>query len=86
MDKADFTFLIASLLYMMFALAESIGLLPDPAILGLAFTFLWGILFITTMLKSRFYLQRTGNIMNIISLVLALLVFILSIIVFIKNL
>ena len=86
MDKADFTFLIASLLYMMFALAESIGLLPDPAILGLASTLLWGILFITTMLKSRFYLQRTGNIMNLISLVLSLLVFILSIIVFIKSL
>ena len=86
MDKADIAFLIASFLYMMFALAESLGLLSDPAILGLAFTFLWGIFFITTMLKSRFYLQRTGKVMNIISLALSLLVFILSIIVFIKSL
>ena len=86
MDKADFTFLIASFLYMMFALAESIGLLPDSAIFGLASTLLWGIFFITTMLKSQFYLQRTGKVMNIVSLVLSLLVFILSIIVFIYSL
>ncbi|MBP5323795.1 MAG: hypothetical protein J6Y84_08395 [Bacteroidaceae bacterium] len=71
---------------MMFALAESLGLLPDSAILGLAFILLWGIFFITTLIKSRFCLQRTGKAMNIVSLVLALLVFILSNIIIIKNL
>lgn len=86
MDKADFTFLIASFLYMMFALAESIGLLPDPATLGLAFILLWGIFFITTLIKSRFYLQRTGKVLGIFSIILSLLVFILSNIIFIKNL
>ncbi|MBO4444389.1 MAG: hypothetical protein J5814_06460 [Bacteroidaceae bacterium] len=85
MDKADFTFLITSFLYMMFALAESIGLLPDPAIFGLASALLWGIFFITTMLKTQFYLQRTGKVINIVSLVLSLLVFILSIIIIIKS-
>ncbi|MBO4443517.1 MAG: hypothetical protein J5814_01945 [Bacteroidaceae bacterium] len=83
MDKADFTFLIASFLYMMFALAESIGLLPDPATLGLAFILLWGIFFITTLIKSRFYLQRTGKVLNIASIVLSLMVFILSLIIII---
>ena len=86
MDKADFTFLVTSFLYMTLAVIERLGLLPDTLILDFAFAFLWGILFITTGVKARFYLQTANKPVNIIGFILTLLVFALSIVlIFINN-
>jgi len=80
MDKADFTFLVTSFLYMAVAIADHLGLLPDPLIHDFAFAFLWGILLITTGVKARFYLQTASKPVNVIGFILALLVFVLSIV------
>jgi len=85
MDKADFTFLVTSFLYMVLAIVERLGLLPDILILDFAFAFLWGILFITTGVKVKFYLQTTTRTVSVIGVVMALLIFILSIVLIFIN-
>ena len=85
MDKADFTFLFTSLLYMVLAIVERLGLLPDILILDFAFAFLWGILLITTGVKARFYLQTANKPVNVIGIILALLVFVSSIVLIFIN-
>ena len=85
MDKADFTFLVTSFLYMVLAIVERLGLLPDTLILDFAFAFLWGILFITTGVKAHFYLQTANKSVNVIGVILALLVFVSSIVLIFIN-
>jgi len=86
MDKADFTFLVTSFLYMAVAIVDCLGLLPDSLIHDFALAFLWGILLITTGVKAKFYLQTASKTVNIIGVILALLVFVLSIVlIFINN-
>ena len=85
MDKADFTFIVASFLYMVIAIVERLGLMLDTLILDFAFTFLWGILLITTGVKAKFYLQTTNKLVNAIGVTLALFVFVLSIVLIIIN-
>lgn len=85
MDKADFTFLVTSFLYMVLAIVERLGLLPDTLILDFAFAFLWGILFITTGVKAKFYLQTANKSVNVIGVILALLVFVSSIVLIFIN-
>lgn len=85
MDKADFTFLVTSFLYMVLAIVERLGLLPDTLILDFAFAFLWGILFITTGVKAKFYLQTANKSVNVIGVILALLVFVSSIVLIFFN-
>ena len=85
MDKADFTFLVTSFLYMVLAIVERLGLLPDTLILDFAFAFLWGILFITTGVKAKFYLQTAKKPVNVIGVNLALLVFVSSIVLIFIN-
>ena len=85
MDKADFTFLVTSFLYMVLAIVERLGLLPDTLILDFAFAFLWGVLLITTGVKARFYLLAAGKFINTAGFMLALLVFILSIVLIFIN-
>ena len=86
MDKADFTFIVASFLYMVLAIVERLGLMPDTLILDFAFAFLWGILLITTGIKVKFYLQTTNKRVNAISVILASFVFVLWIVlIFINN-
>ena len=85
MDKADFTFLVTSFLYMVLAIVERLGLLPDTLILDFAFAFLWGILFITTGVKAKFYLQTANKPVNTIGVILALLVFVSSIVLIFIN-
>ena len=85
MDKADFTFLVTSFLYMVLAIVERLGLLPDTLILDFAFAFLWGILFITTGVKAKFYLQTATKPVNLIGMILALLVFVSSIVLIFIN-
>ena len=85
MDKADFIFIVASFLYMVLAIVERLGLMPDTLIIDFAFAFLWGILFITTGVKAKFYLQTTNKLVNAIGVTLALFVFVLSIVLIIIN-
>ena len=85
MDKADFTFLVTSFLYMVLAIVNRLGLLPDTLILDFAFAFLWGILFITTGVKAKFYLQTANKSVNVIGVILALLVFVSSIVLIFIN-
>ncbi len=86
MDKADFSFLVASFLYALLVMVERLGLITDPAILDLFAILLWGVLLTTTVVKSRYYLRRASNVLSIIGVVLAALVFILSIFNFINSL
>ena len=78
MDKADFSFLVASFLYSMLVMAERIGLITDSVILDLFAILLWGILLITTVIKAKYYLRRASNMLSIIGVILAAIVFILS--------
>lgn len=86
MDKADFSFLVASFLYALLVMVERLGLITDPAILDLFAILLWGVLLTTTVVKARFYLRRASNVLSIISVVLAAMVFFLSIFNFINSL
>lgn len=86
MDKADFSFLVASFLYALLVMVERLGLITDPVILDLFAILLWGVLLTTTVVKSRYYLRRASNVLSIIGVVLAALVFILSIFNFINLL
>lgn len=86
MDKADFTFLVTSFLYALLVMVERMGLITDLVILDLFAILLWGVLLTTTVVKARYYLRRASNMMNIIGIILAALVFILSIINFINSL
>ena len=86
MDKADFSFLVASFFYAMLVMAERIGLITDSAVLDLFAILLWGVLFITTVIKAKYYLRRASNMLSIIGVILAAIVFILSIFNFINLL
>ena len=85
MDNADFTFLVTSFLYMVLTIVERLGFLPNTLILDFAFAFLWGILLITTGVKARFYLQTANKPVNVIGVILALLVFVSSIVLIFIN-
>lgn len=86
MDKADFSFLVASFLYALLVMVERIGFITDPVILDLFAILLWGVLLTTTVVKARFYLRRANNVLSIIGVVLAAMVFFLSIFNFINSL
>ena len=86
MDRADFSFLVASFLYTLLVVAERIGLILDPIILDLFAILLCGVLLTTTAVKVKYYLRRASNVLGIIGVVLAALVFFLSIFIFVKSL
>lgn len=86
MDKADFSFLVASFSYALLVMVERIGLITDPIILDLFAILLWGVLLTTTVVKARYYLRRANNVLSIIGVVLAAMVFFLSIFNFINSL
>lgn len=85
MDKADIFFLITSFLYLVISVLGSMGLLPDPLIHGLAFIVLWGVYFITTLLKSRFYFAHANRRLKNVAILLASLIFLLAVITIIIN-
>ena len=85
MDKADIFFLITSFLYLVISVLGSMGLRPDPLIHGLAFIVLWGVYFITTFLKSRFYFTHSNRRSKNVAIFLASLIFILAVITIIIN-
>ena len=70
MDKADFSFLVASFLYALLVMVERMGLITDPVILDLFAILLWGEFLTTTVVKARYYLRRASNMMSIIGVVL----------------
>ena len=86
MDKADFSFLVASFLYALLVMVDRLGLITDPAILDLFAILLWGVLLTTTVVKARFYLRKASNMLSIIGIILAAMVFFLSIFNFINSL
>jgi len=86
MDRADFSFLVASFFYALLVMVERIGFITDPAILELFAILLWGVFLTTTVVKARYYLRRASNVLSIIGVILAALVFFLSIFNFIKFL
>ena len=86
MDKADFSLLVASFSYALLVMVERIGLITDPIILDLFAILLWGVLLTTTVVKARYYLRRANNVLSIIGVVLAAMVFFLSIFNFINSL
>ena len=59
MDKADFTFIVTALCYLVLSLLCRSGLL-DMMVLDVASIVLWGMLMLTTLVKSRFYLLTKG--------------------------
>ena len=85
MDKADLSFLVTSFLYLVLSVLGSVNLLPDPLIRGLAFIVLWGVYFITTLLKSRFYFAHVSRRSKNIAILLTSLIFLLAIINIIIN-
>lgn len=86
MDKADFSFLVASFLYALLVMVERLGLITDPAILDLFAILLWGVLLTTTVVKAKYYLKKASNMLSIIGIILAAMVFFLSIFNFINSL
>ena len=85
MDKADLSFLITSFLYLELSVLVSVDLLPNPLIHGLAFIVLWGVYFITILLKSRFYFAHVSRRSKNIAILLASLIFSLAVITNIIN-
>lgn len=77
MDKADFSFIVTSFCYLVLSLFCRIGIV-DFLVLDIASTFLWGILLITTLIKSRIYLVHTGTMLNRLAILLAIIIFLLS--------
>jgi len=77
MDKADVSFLIAAFLYMLLVLARSLGLVNET-LLDFAFVVLWGVLFLTTLLKTRFYYDRTSDTLKMRGIILATLIIIIA--------
>ena len=86
MDKADFSFLVASFLYALLVMVDRLGLITDPAILDLFAILLWGVLLTTTVVKAKYYLKKASNMLSIIGIILAAMVFFLSIFNFINSL
>lgn len=85
MDKADFTFLITSFCYLVLRFACRIGYLPME-VLDVADIVLWGVLMITTFVKSSAYLMHASRVNSILASILTVIIFILSIVTSIINL
>lgn len=80
MDKADFTFIVTSFCYLILSLVCRSGYL-DMAVLDVASIVLWGMLMLTTLVKSRFYLAHEGRVMAIAATVGVIIIFLLSIVI-----
>ena len=84
MDKADFTFIVTALCYLVLSLLCRSGLL-DMMVLDVAGVFLCGILMITTLIKTHAQLTHTGRALNLTATILVIAVFLLSIIIPVIN-
>ena len=84
MDKADFTFIVTTLCYLVFSLLCRSGLL-DMMILDVAGVFMCGILMITTLIKTHAHLTHAGRALNLTAAILVIAAFLLSIIIPIIN-
>lgn len=84
MDKADFTFIVASFCYLVLTLVCRSGYLYME-VLDVAGIVLWGILMITTLVKARFYLEHVGRKLATASVAVAIALFLMSILIPIIN-
>lgn len=80
MDKADFSFIVTSFCYLALSLVCRSGYLPMEA-LDVAGIVLWGVLLITTLIKSKFYMMHVAHSKAVVAIAMAIALFLLSIII-----
>ena len=80
MDKADFSFIVTSFCYLVLTLVCRSGYFPID-VLDVAGVVLWGVLLITTLIKSKFYMMHVARSKAVVAIAMAIALFLLSIII-----